>query len=111
MGIKAIDYENLSEGDLITWYGMHVLRWEDEIRPYGIEPTIAFVQDNTQEILIGELLEALKDFYAFKTKGYDQNVEPYNKECPVCHSDKPYHDGLCPKYKVDQVIAKAEGGK
>ena len=60
MGIKAIDYENLSEGDLITWYGMHVLRWEDEIRPYGIEPSIAFVQDDTQEILIGELLEALK---------------------------------------------------
>ena len=60
MGIKAIDYENLSEGDLITWYGMHVLRWEDEIRPYGIDPTIAFVQDDTQEILIGELLETLK---------------------------------------------------
>jgi len=60
MSIKAIDYENLSEGDLITWYGMHVLRWEDEIRPYGIEPSIAFVQDDTQEILIGELLEALK---------------------------------------------------
>ena len=58
-----------------------------------------------------ELLDALKAFYVFKTKGYDQNVEPYNKECPVCHSDKPYHDGLCPKYKVDQVIAKAEGGK
>ena len=56
-----------------------------------------------------ELLEALKDFYAFKTKGYDQDVEPYNKECPVCHSDKPYHNGLCPKYKVDQAIAKAEG--
>ena len=56
-----------------------------------------------------ELLEALKDFYAFKTKGYDQDVEPYNKECPVCHSDKPYHNGLCPKYKVDQVIAKVEG--
>ena len=60
MGIKAINYENLQEGDLITWYGMHVLRWEDEIRPYGIEPSIAFVQDDTQEILIGELLEVLK---------------------------------------------------
>ena len=60
MGIKAIDYENLSEGDLITWYGMHVLRWEDEIRPYGIEPSIAFVQDNTQDELIAELLKALK---------------------------------------------------
>ena len=56
-----------------------------------------------------ELLDALKAFYVFKTKGYDQNVEPYNKECPVCHSDKPYHNGLCPKYKVDQAIAKAEG--
>jgi len=61
------------------------------------------------ETLNAELLEALKDFYAFKTKDYDQDVEPYNKECPVCHSDKPYHNGLCPKYKVDQAIAKAEG--
>ena len=60
MGIKAIDYENLSEGDLVTWYGVHVLRWERDIRPYGIEPSIAFVQDDTQEILITELLETLK---------------------------------------------------
>ena len=49
MGIKAIDYDDLKEGDLITWYGMHVLRWEDDIRPLGIEPTIAFVQDDTLE--------------------------------------------------------------
>ena len=61
MGIKAIDYDNLSEGDLVTWYGVHVLRWEDEImRPYGIFPTIAFVQDNTLEDQIAALLEALK---------------------------------------------------
>ena len=60
MGIKAIDYENLSEGDLITWFGVHVLRWEDEIRPFGIEPTMAFVQDDTQEKQIAELLDALK---------------------------------------------------
>jgi hypothetical protein len=60
MGIKAIDYENLSDGDLITWYGVHVLQWESDIRPYGIEPTIAFVQDDSQEELIKQLLEALE---------------------------------------------------
>jgi hypothetical protein len=61
MGIKAISYENLQEGDLITWYGVHVIRWEDEIRPYGIEPTIAFVKDDTQDGLIKQLLAALED--------------------------------------------------
>jgi hypothetical protein len=61
MGIKAIDYENLSDGDLITWYGVHVLQWESDIRPYGIEPTIAFVQDDSQEELIKQLLEALEE--------------------------------------------------
>ncbi|MHA2253522.1 MAG: hypothetical protein ACXAD7_24400 [Candidatus Kariarchaeaceae archaeon] len=60
MSIKAIDYENLKEGDLITWYGVHVLKWEDEISPYGIEPTMAFVQDDTQDELITQLLEALE---------------------------------------------------
>ena len=81
--------------------------------PISID-SIGYIMDLLDKLVSLEeqnaaLLVALKDFYAFKTKGYDQDVEPYNKECPVCHSDKPYHNGLCPKYKVDQAIAKAEG--
>ena len=60
MGIKAIDYDDLKEGDLITWYGVHVLSWEDNIRPLGIEPTIAFVQDDTLETENQRLRELLE---------------------------------------------------
>ena len=63
MGIKAIDYDDLKEGDLMTWYGMHVLRWEDDIRPLGIEPTIAFVQDDTLESENQRLRELLAEIY------------------------------------------------
>ena len=98
MGIKAIDYENLSEGDLITWYGMHVLRWEDEIRPYGIEPSIAFVQDDTQEILIGELLDALKATFKILEHNYGNGIV------------NGYWPTIAPVFKqAQQAIAKAEG--
>jgi len=58
---RGIDYENLKEGDLIQFYGVHVLRWEDEIRPYGIEPRIAFVEDDTLEKENAKLKKALEN--------------------------------------------------
>jgi len=63
MLFRGIDYENLKEGDLIQFYGVHVLKWEDEIRPYGIEPRIAFVKDDSLEKenrLMREALEAVE---------------------------------------------------
>jgi len=100
MGIKAIDYENLSEGDLVTWYGVHVLRWERDIRPYGIEPSIAFVQDDTQEILIGELLAALRVLYNMVDEQYGQGIA------------NGYWPTVAPRLEqAKQAIAKAEGGE
>ncbi|MHA2094593.1 MAG: hypothetical protein ACW98F_08190 [Candidatus Hodarchaeales archaeon] len=98
MSIKAIDYENLEEGDLITWYGVHVLKWEDEISPYGIEPTMAFVQDDTQDELITQLLKALKELCnEIRNAHVDSNhLVP---GCAVC-------DAL---NEAEQAIALAEG--
>lgn len=104
MGIKAIDYENLKEGDLVTWYGVHVLQWEREIRPYGIEPTIAFVQYDSVEEINTDLLEALKS-----SLGAESSKDCYADHHGYCqgHRLEPIND--CWVIKCEQAIAKAEG--
>jgi hypothetical protein len=74
---RAIDYDNLKEGDLIQFYGVHVLKWERAIRPLGIEPTIAFVEDDTQEQQLAamrEALEATQDIAKMVTFATDPRV-------------------------------------
>ena len=87
---RGIDYENLKEGDLITFYGVHVLRWEDDIRPYGIEPTIAFVQDDSLEKENRQLREALGNL---------------SKETRKAHADR---NNLTPGCAVCDAIKEAE---
>ncbi len=58
---KCISYENLEEGELIQFFGVHVFAWEDDIRPMGIEPTVAFVEDDTMEKQNAALVTALED--------------------------------------------------
>jgi len=55
MEYKGIDYENLKEGDLIQFYGVHVLTWIREISPIGIEPTIAFIESEQVKALREQL--------------------------------------------------------
>lgn len=45
MTYKLIPYEQLEEGEMIQFFGVHVLRWEREFSPLGITPAYAFVED------------------------------------------------------------------
>ncbi len=58
---KCISYENLKEGELIQFFGVHVFAWEDDIRPMGIEPTVAFVEDDTLEQENKRMRDALEE--------------------------------------------------
>ena len=94
MGIKAIDYDDLKEGDLITWYGMHVLRWEDDIRPLGIEPTIAFVQDDTLESENQRLVD-VADRRSALLKMHENDRISFGNRCPFCYSPGSKHIESC----------------
>ena len=57
---RAIDFENLKDGEYIQFFGVHMLSWGNIERATGIKPTIAFIEDDTQEKKITDLLIALE---------------------------------------------------
>ena len=58
---RGIDFENLEDGEYIQFFGVHMLSWGDIERATGIKPTIAFIEDDTLEKQIADLVAALDE--------------------------------------------------
>lgn len=81
---NAIPYDQLKEGDLVQFFGVHVLGWTREC--HG-EPTMAFIQAEEDEVVIltpeeynsmkkdVEFLEALRAAGVDNWSGYDMAFE------------------------------------
>lgn len=57
---RGIDFENLEDGEYIQFFGVHMLSWGDIERATGIKPTIAFIEDDSLEKQIADLVAALE---------------------------------------------------
>ncbi len=71
---RGIDFENLEDGELIQFFGVHMLRWGDIERATGIKPTIAFIEDDTLKQQNADLVAALEDTQKLLDNIYEEDI-------------------------------------
>ena len=73
MTYRLIPYDQLKEGDMIQFFGVHVLRWEREI--IHVQPDYAFVKDDKTDDAIEKCIDTFRWAKEQKGNSYQYAVE------------------------------------